>query len=104
MTKHIGLNADKNYMKMLAFIIFSLFLSSCGDEMRLRRSSSSGSSNALAIQDCPALFKPVCAQPPMPACPQGTFCAQVMPALITYDNECQMEKAGASFISEGNCP
>jgi hypothetical protein len=47
---------------------------------------------------------PVCALPPMPPCPQGLSCAQVMPPAQTYDNECEMEKAGAHFLHAGPCP
>tara|TARA_R110000868_G_scaffold143075_20_gene360828 strand:+ start:557 stop:871 length:315 start_codon:yes stop_codon:yes gene_type:complete len=103
MIKHIGVNTDKNYMKMLALLTFSLFLTSCGDEMRVRRNSASGNANALSVEGCAAIYKPVCGQPPMPVCAPGIFCAMVMPAPKTYDNECQMDKSGATLISEGEC-
>jgi hypothetical protein len=38
---------------------------------------------------CTAEYDPVCAQPPMPPCPEGLSCAQVMPPLQTYGNSCQ---------------
>ena len=37
---------------------------------------------------CPEYYDPVCAQPPMPECPEWMYCIQVMPALKTYSNEC----------------
>ena len=45
----------------------------------------------------------VCGQPPMPDCSADEACAQVMPDPETYSNECEMEKAGAEKISDGEC-
>jgi hypothetical protein len=45
----------------------------------------------------------VCATPPMPECPPGMACAQVMPAAKTYANECEMIKESATFIKRGAC-
>lgn len=45
----------------------------------------------------------VCAQPPMPECPEGLSCATVMPAPKTYADECTMMQAGASLIHMGVC-
>lgn len=90
-------------MKILILVIFSLTLASCGDELRFRQGSSSGSVNPLTAQVCEAVYKPVCGQPPMPVCPPGIFCTMVMPSPQTYDNECQMNKAEAKLINEGTC-
>lgn len=46
---------------------------------------------------------PVCGQPPMPSCPPGLACIQLMPAPKTYSNRCEMELAKADFIAEGRC-
>jgi len=45
----------------------------------------------------------ICAQPPMPECPEGDSCIQVMPAPKTYANECMMIKEDARFINLGTC-
>jgi len=52
---------------------------------------------------CPAIYDPVCGQPPMPECPPGMACPQVMPDPETYNNDCEMTKAGATLIYEGEC-
>tara|TARA_R110002049_G_scaffold75226_3_gene193608 strand:- start:542 stop:838 length:297 start_codon:yes stop_codon:yes gene_type:complete len=92
-------------MKRLLFVILPFILLSCGDELKTRRvsSTSNPNSNGLSIETCEAVYKPVCGQPPMPVCAPGFFCATVMPAPKTYDNECQMTKSGATLISEGAC-
>lgn len=52
---------------------------------------------------CPEIYDPVCGQPPMPECPEGHVCPQVMPQPKTYSNECMMKNAGAELISRGEC-
>ncbi len=52
---------------------------------------------------CLDIYEPVCGQPPMPKCPVGLNCAEVMPALKTYSNMCYLEKAGAEFVHNGVC-
>lgn len=52
---------------------------------------------------CTMEYAPVCGQPPMPACPSGMMCAQVMPAPQTYGNSCMMKAAGATFAFSGEC-
>ncbi len=52
---------------------------------------------------CTREYMPVCAQPQMPACPEGMMCAQVMPALKTYGNKCSAEAENAEVISEWAC-
>lgn len=52
---------------------------------------------------CTKIYKPVCAQPPMPKCEGGMMCAQVMPDSKTYSNECVMKCASALFLYEGGC-
>lgn len=53
--------------------------------------------------DCTMESAPVCGQPPMPTCPPGMGCAQVMPQPRTYSNRCMMNRASASFLYEGQC-
>jgi hypothetical protein len=47
--------------------------------------------------------RPVCGQPPMPECPEGMLCTQVMPAPVLYASECEMKRANATFISHDIC-
>jgi hypothetical protein len=37
---------------------------------------------------CPKSIAPVCAQPPMPKCPEGMYCIQAMPKAKIYQNAC----------------
>ncbi|MFT4309961.1 MAG: META domain-containing protein [Candidatus Woesearchaeota archaeon] len=53
--------------------------------------------------ECPDVYDPVCGQPPMPPCPPGTACPDIMPQPRTYSNMCELEKAGARLIHEGAC-
>lgn len=52
---------------------------------------------------CTKEYMPVCGQPPMPTCPDGYACAQVMPAPTTYGNDCMRKAAGAEFLYQGEC-
>lgn len=52
---------------------------------------------------CPDIYEPVCAQPPMPVCPEGMACPQVMPAPQTYNNLCLSNVSRATLISKGAC-
>lgn len=52
---------------------------------------------------CTKEYAPVCAQPPMPACPAGKMCAQVMPAPQTYANTCMAQQAGATILKNTSC-
>ncbi len=54
-------------------------------------------------QSCTQEYNPVCGQPPMPVCPEGLDCIQVMPEPQTYSNECMMRIAGAEFLYRGAC-
>ena len=93
-------------MRLLLLSSFlCLFLASCGQEISSRRTSFEGAdTNDFVILDCQETSGSVCAQPPMPVCPEGMLCAQVMPNPQTYINDCEMKKAGAQFIQNGNCP
>lgn len=51
----------------------------------------------------PAFAGPVCGQPPMPPCPPGLACIQMMPAPKTYSSHSEMKQAKAEFISDGPC-
>lgn len=59
--------------------------------------------NERTVKPCTREYMPVCAQPPMPECPEGMMCAQVMPEPKTYANKCVMENEGAEFLYEGGC-
>jgi len=52
---------------------------------------------------CTTDYVPVCGQPPMPPCPEGFLCTQVMPEPKTYGNKCELGKAGAEFLYGGEC-
>ncbi len=45
----------------------------------------------------------VCGQPPMPECPEGMYCIQVMPAMKTYKNVCALKSDSATLVKEGRC-
>lgn len=45
----------------------------------------------------------LCGQPPMPICPDGQVCAQVMPALKSYADECELVRANARYLYLGIC-
>lgn len=80
-------------------------MTACGnDELRSRSGSKSSTSPLSVNSACTLEYNPVCAQPPMPVCQTGMACIQVMPAPKTFNNECEMEKAEAQFISNGICP
>lgn len=85
--------------------LFTVLLASCGQDLTSRRTSFEGAdTNDFVIQNCQETSGTVCAQPPMPVCPEGMLCAQVMPIPQTYINDCEMKKAGAQFIQNGDCP
>lgn len=46
---------------------------------------------------------PVCAQPPMPTCPSGLYCAQVMPQPRTYPSLAAMRADNATYVRDGQC-
>ena len=52
---------------------------------------------------CSEEYRPVCGQPPMPKCPEGMLCAQVMPNVKTFQNLCKMKNEGAYLMYEGEC-
>lgn len=52
---------------------------------------------------CTMDYNPVCAQPPMPTCPEWMMCAQVMPQPKTYSNKCLAELVKAEFLYEWEC-
>jgi hypothetical protein len=98
--------SDKLSMRIyILTLIFMLLLGSCGQEFKSRRASFEGAdTNDFVILDCQESSGSICAQPPMPECPEGMLCAQVMPVPQTYANECEMKKVGATFIQNGDCP
>lgn len=88
------------------FLLVSLLLVGCGQDplagaQKSRLTSQSSSSTALA--SCRSNSGVVCGQPPMPTCPEGMMCAQVMPQPQNYDNECVMQQAGARLLNLGSC-
>lgn len=118
----------KYLLAILLFCSTLLFVSSCGpDEEAIATAEGGGAwSNQVeaprhqedldesgkmkiiytdeASTVCPEIYNPICAQPPMPECPAGMACPQVMPQPKTYSNRCKMEAAGATFLSPGECP
>ena len=52
---------------------------------------------------CTMEYAPVCAQPPMPTCPEWMICAQVIPAPKTYSNKCVMANAKAKYLYSWEC-
>lgn len=52
---------------------------------------------------CTTEVNPVCGQPPMPNCPSGMACAQVMPSPKTYTNICELNKADSEYLYAGAC-
>ncbi len=58
---------------------------------------------AVVPEICTEEYAPVCGQPPMPECPEGLACMQVMPAQQTYSNKCMMQQDGATLIHDGVC-
>jgi len=62
---------------------------------------------ASAATDTPVMctmeYAPVCGQPPMPECPAGMACIQVMPQRETYGNACMARAAGATDVVVGEC-
>jgi hypothetical protein len=52
---------------------------------------------------CTQEYKPVCAQLPMPICPEGMVCTHVMPQPKTYSNTCMANTESASILYNGEC-
>lgn len=52
---------------------------------------------------CTMEYAPVCAQPPMPECPEWMMCIQVMPSPKTYWNSCMAWAAKAEIIHKWEC-
>lgn len=52
---------------------------------------------------CPKTGPAVCAHPPMPPCPAGKVCIQVMPKARWFANECEVKNAGAFIAKESAC-
>ena len=52
---------------------------------------------------CTMEYDPVCAQPPMPECPDGFWCIQVMPPLQTYSNACFAQVDHAEIMYTWEC-
>lgn len=70
---------------------------------RLQNIRDNNQNNQERPQACTREYAPVCAQPPMPECPEGMACAQVMPPLQTFGNECMARAAGAEIQYRGEC-
>ncbi|MCH8519031.1 hypothetical protein LAT59_04700, partial [Candidatus Gracilibacteria bacterium] len=56
-----------------------------------------------STKSCPEYWMPVCAQPPMPRCPEGLSCLTVMPPLKTYSNKECAAVDNAELVYEGEC-
>ena len=81
-------------MKFLAFLFVTIILFSCQAEKRTSREKKSS---------CRENSGPVCGRPPMPPCPEGQMCAQVMPKPQMYPNQCELEKAKATPLPRKAC-
>lgn len=57
-----------------------------------------------ANKACTKEYNPVCGQPPMPKCPEGMACVQVMPKPQTYSNGCVACAEGVISWIIGECP
>lgn len=88
------------------FILITLItIVSCGQDpfqATKSRMTSSNSSSPLS-QQCNANSGVVCGQPPMPICPEGMMCAQVVPNPQSFDNECVLVQSGARLLYAGTC-
>lgn len=58
---------------------------------------------AETLKECSKVKEFICGQPPMPVCPAGMSCAQVMPAPTTYGSECALELDKATLLHKGQC-
>jgi len=59
--------------------------------------------SAETLKECSRVKEFMCGQPPMPVCPVGMSCAQVMPAPTTYGSECALELDKATLLYKGQC-
>ena len=93
-------------VKLISLTSIIFFLCSCGMENQGRVTpklrEQAVAYNPLA--DCDPNSGPVCGQPPMPPCPQGMGCSQVMPPIQTYASMCELIQADAAYIKYGDCP
>ena len=90
---------------LIMITVFSIFAFMQGYASQ-SRSITNDNNNRLMIDNwisCTTEYAPVCAQPPMPTCPEGLSCIQVMPALKTYGNACEAWVAGAEIVYQGEC-
>ncbi|WP_365993258.1 hypothetical protein [Halobacteriovorax sp. JY17] len=53
--------------------------------------------------DCNSASGEVCARPPMPPCPEGMMCTQVMPPPKLYSSECEALKEKAEILKKEMC-
>lgn len=58
---------------------------------------------AETLKECSKVKEYICGQPPMPVCPVGMSCAQVMPVPTTYGSECALELDKATLLYKGQC-
>lgn len=61
------------------------------------------SGQSSSLKACTKEYAPVCAQPPMPDCPEWLSCIQVMPKAKTYSNKCMAESVGAEVLYSWEC-
>lgn len=87
--------------KWALFFLLIFLVQACGQATNQRLNASLQANPA---SQCNPNSGPQCGQPPMPPCPPNMFCTQVMPQPVTYQNECLMKEAKATFIQAGQCP
>jgi hypothetical protein len=77
----------------------------CVRAMRVTKSVCKSQKNLPKKTDlgCPKNIASVCAQPPMPKCPEGVVCAQVMPQPKIYQNACLAAVDNAKEIEMKYC-
>lgn len=100
-------------MKLVVFFLIMGLFNACAKWPNGHDSTSASSKNnneevrGIYIDEatyvCPEIYDPVCGQPPMPKCPEGMMCPQVMPQPKTYDNECYAALDGAEILQYDEC-
>lgn len=87
------------YASAGTYVVSVVVRDNAGQEARTSTTVKVGTDVPVA---CTLEYNPVCGQPPW-ACPDGMYCATVMPAQQTYSNRCFMNAASATFVHEGVC-
>jgi hypothetical protein len=89
---------------LLCSIALFILVSACGQDPFANQRSTKAGQNSSALSNCIPTRGLVCGQPPMPNCADGMVCAMVMPEPVTYQNDCALVAARASYLQDGECP